>query len=55
LTPKLHDPDRASLGEIAAVLRTNPSIAALIAGQELHHGVRREAPTVSYREYLAAL
>ena len=55
LIPKLHDPDRASLGEIAAVLRANPSIAALIVGQELHHGIRREAPTVSYREYLAAL
>jgi spore coat polysaccharide biosynthesis protein SpsF (cytidylyltransferase family) len=55
LIPRLRDPDRTGLAEIAAVLSANPAVAALVAGQELHHGIRREASTVSYREYLPAL
>ena len=55
LIPRLRDPDRASLSEINAVLCANPEIASLVAGEQLHHGIRREAPTKSYRDFLPAL
>jgi spore coat polysaccharide biosynthesis protein SpsF len=55
LIERLDDPDHASLPEIAAVVRANPQLAAIVAGQELHHGIRREAPTKPYTKYLPAL
>ncbi len=55
LIPRLTDPDRTSMAEIAAVLRANPQLTELLEGQQLHHGVRREAPTVSYQDFLPAL
>lgn len=55
LLPQLHDVDRAGLKEIGAVLRSQPEIVAVNAGQQLHHGIRREAPNVSYRDFFPAL
>jgi spore coat polysaccharide biosynthesis protein SpsF (cytidylyltransferase family) len=55
LLPRLGDPDRAGLSEIAAVLRSDHRLADLTAGQELHHGIRREAPSVAYTDFLPAL
>jgi spore coat polysaccharide biosynthesis protein SpsF (cytidylyltransferase family) len=55
LFERLGDPVRASLSEIAAVVRTDPQLAAINTGQELHHGIRRSAPTAFYTEYLPAL
>jgi hypothetical protein len=55
LLPRLDDPDTAGLAEIAEVLRADGRLRDLLAGQELHHGIRREAPTVAYTEFLPAL
>jgi hypothetical protein len=55
LLPRLRNADTAPLAEIADVLRQNPALAGLVAGQEVHHGLRRQAPTVSYTNYLPAL
>jgi spore coat polysaccharide biosynthesis protein SpsF (cytidylyltransferase family) len=55
LLPRLRNADTATLAEIADVLRQNPALVALVAGQEVHHGLRRQAPTVSYTNYLPAL
>jgi spore coat polysaccharide biosynthesis protein SpsF (cytidylyltransferase family) len=52
--PRLPDADRASTAEVATVLRRDPSLAAMLEGVELHHGLRREAPTVPYTELLPA-
>ncbi len=55
LIPRLADPDRASLAEIGSVLGADPNLAAIVAGHELHHGVRRQAPTVPYTALLPSL
>jgi spore coat polysaccharide biosynthesis protein SpsF len=55
LLPRLRNADTAPVAEIADVLRQNPALAGLVAGQEVHHGLRRQAPTVSYTNYLPAL
>jgi spore coat polysaccharide biosynthesis protein SpsF (cytidylyltransferase family) len=55
LIPRLDDPDNAGLTDIADVLRADRRLHDLLVGQELHHGIRREAPTVVYTEFLPAL
>jgi spore coat polysaccharide biosynthesis protein SpsF (cytidylyltransferase family) len=55
LIGRLDDPDHVSLSEIAGVVRGDSRLAAINAGEELHHGVRRIAPTALYTEYLPSL
>lgn len=55
LIERLDDPDHASLSQVAAVVRDDPQLAAINAGEELHHGICRQAPTAPYTEYLPSL
>lgn len=55
LIPRLSDPLTASLAEVAAIVRSAPGLAQLVANETLHHGLRRETAFVPYTELLPAL